>query len=74
MRRSKVMGLLVCASVAIVAAPTYVMAESTTGKMEQKAKGAARDAKVVRRRPGQGWAGERRDGQGRGVPARQGGL
>ena len=46
MRRSIVMGLLVCASVAVVAAPTYVMAESTTGKMEQKAKGAAQDAKV----------------------------
>jgi osmotically-inducible protein OsmY len=41
------MGFLVCASVAIVAAPPYAMAaESTTGKMEQKAKGAAQDAKV----------------------------
>ena len=47
MRSSTVMGFLVCASVAIVAAPTYVTAaESTTGKMEQKAKGAAQDAKV----------------------------
>ena len=44
MRSSTVMGFLVCA---IVAAPTYAMAaESTTGKMEQKAKGAAQDAKV----------------------------
>ena len=44
MRSSTVMGFLVCA---IVAAPTYVMAaESTTGKVEQKAKGAAQDAKV----------------------------
>jgi len=41
------MGLMVCASVAIVAAPPYVMAaESTAGRMEQKAKGAAQDAKV----------------------------
>ena len=47
MRSSTVMGLMVCASVAIVAAPTYVVgAESTTGKMEQKAKGATQDAKV----------------------------
>jgi len=47
MRSSRMMGLLVCASVAIVAAPAYVRAaESTTGKMEQKAKGAAQDAKV----------------------------
>jgi hyperosmotically inducible protein len=47
MRSSTVMGLMVCASVAIVAAPPYVMAaESTAGKMEQKAKGAAQDAKV----------------------------
>lgn len=47
MRSSTVMGLMVCASVAIVAAPPYVMAaESTAGTMEQKAKGAAQDAKV----------------------------
>lgn len=47
MRKSTVMGLLVCASVAIVATPTYVMAaESTTGTMEQKAKWAAQEAKV----------------------------
>jgi hyperosmotically inducible periplasmic protein len=37
---------LVFASVAIVAAPTYVMAQSITDKMEQKAKGAAQDAKT----------------------------
>src|SRR6185295_6902641 len=47
MRSSRMMGLLVCASVAIVVTPAYVMgAESTTGRMEQKAKGAAQDAKV----------------------------
>jgi hyperosmotically inducible protein len=32
--------------VAIVTAPTYVMAQSTTDKMEQKVKGAAQDAKT----------------------------
>ena len=47
MRSSTVMGLMVCASLAIVATPSYVMAaESTAGRMEQKAKGAAQDAKV----------------------------
>ena len=46
MRGSRMMGLLVCASVAMVAAPTYVMAESTAGKVEQKAKGMAQDART----------------------------
>ena len=47
MRSLAVMGLMVCASVAIVAAPPYVMAaESTTGGTEQKGKGAAQDAEV----------------------------
>ena len=46
MRGSRLVGVLVCASVAIVAVPTYVMAESMTGKVEQKAKGMARDAKT----------------------------
>jgi len=46
MRGSRMMGVLICASVAMVAAPTYVMAESTAGKVEQKAKGMARDAKT----------------------------
>jgi len=32
--------------VAIVVVPTYVLAQSTTDKIEQKAKGAARDAKT----------------------------
>jgi hyperosmotically inducible periplasmic protein len=43
---SRIFGVLVFASVAIVAAPTYVMAESTTGKVEQKSKGAVQDAKT----------------------------
>ena len=46
MRRSRILGVFVCASVAIMLAPTYVMAQSTTDKMEQKAKGAAQDAKT----------------------------
>jgi len=37
MHRSRMLGALVCTSVAIVAAPTYVMAQSTIDKMEQKA-------------------------------------
>jgi hyperosmotically inducible protein len=43
---SRIFGALVFASVAIVAAPASVMAQSTTDKMEQKAKGAAQDAKT----------------------------
>ena len=43
---SRIFGVLVFASVAIVAAQASVMAQSTTDKMEQKAKGAAQDAKA----------------------------
>lgn len=39
-------GAVVFASVAIVAVPAAVMAQSTTDKMERKAKGAAQDAKT----------------------------
>jgi hyperosmotically inducible periplasmic protein len=46
MHCSRILGVVVCASVAIMAAPTYVMAQSTTDKVEQKAKGAAQDAKT----------------------------
>src|SRR6202162_3736754 len=46
MHGSRIFGALVFTSVAIVAAPTYVMAQSTTDKMEQKARGAAQDAKT----------------------------
>ena len=46
MHRSTMLGVLVCASVVIVVAPTYAMAQGTTDKMEQKAKGAAQDAKT----------------------------
>lgn len=43
---SRVLGVLVCASVAIVVMPTYGMAQGTTDKVGQKAKGAAQDAKT----------------------------
>jgi hyperosmotically inducible protein len=46
MHRSRVLGVLVCASLAIIVASTYVMAQGTADKMEQKAKGAAQDAKT----------------------------
>jgi hyperosmotically inducible protein len=46
MRGSRIFGVLVVASVGIAAAPAPVMAQSTTDKMEQKAKGAAHDAKT----------------------------
>jgi len=46
MHGSRIFGALVFASVAIVATPASVMAQSTTDKMEQKAKGAAHDAKT----------------------------
>jgi osmotically-inducible protein OsmY len=46
MHGSRIFGALVFASVAIAAAPASVVAQSTTDKMEQKAKGAARDAKI----------------------------
>src|ERR1700730_5557521 len=44
MHGSRIFGVLVFASVAVVAAPASLMAQSTTDKMEQKAKGAAQDA------------------------------
>lgn len=44
MHSSRMFGAVLFASIAVVAAPTYVMSESTTGKTERKAKGAARDA------------------------------
>ena len=43
---SRILGVLVCASLAIIVASTYVMAQGTADKMEQKAKGAAQDAKT----------------------------
>jgi len=43
---SRILGVLACASVAIVVVPTYGMAQGTIDKMEQKAKGAAQDAKT----------------------------
>jgi len=46
MHGSRIFGALVFTSVAIVAVPASVMAQSTTDKMEQKAKGAAQDAKT----------------------------
>lgn len=46
MRCARLLRVFVCASVAIVVAPTYVMAQSATDKMEQKVKGAAQDTKV----------------------------
>ncbi len=46
MPRSRVLGVLVCASVAIVVAPTYGMAQGTTDTVGQKAKGAAQDART----------------------------
>jgi len=46
MHRSRVLGVCVCVAVVIGVAPTYVMAQSTSDKIEQKAKGAAQDAKT----------------------------
>ena len=43
---SRILSVLACASVAIVVVPTSGMAQGTTDKMEQKAKGAAQDAKT----------------------------
>jgi hyperosmotically inducible protein len=43
---SRIFGVLVFAAVAIAAAPPYVMSQTTTDKVEQKAKGAAHDAKT----------------------------
>jgi hypothetical protein len=46
MRRSRIFGTLVLASVAMVVVPAAEMAQSTTDKMEQKAKGAMQDLKT----------------------------
>jgi hyperosmotically inducible periplasmic protein len=46
MHGSRIFGALVFTSVALVTVPASVMAQSTTDKMEQKAKGAAQDAKT----------------------------
>jgi hyperosmotically inducible protein len=46
MRYSSLFGAFVFATVAIVAVPTYGMAQTTTDKVEQKAKGVAQDAKT----------------------------
>lgn len=46
MGRSRIFGALILASVAMVAAPGAGIGQSTTDKMEQKAKGAAQDAKT----------------------------
>ncbi len=46
MHGSRIFSALVFASVAIAAAPASVMAQSTTDKMEQKAKGVAQDVKT----------------------------
>jgi hyperosmotically inducible periplasmic protein len=43
MRGSTILGAVVVAAVAIVAAPAYVMSQTATGTMEQKAKGAAQE-------------------------------
>jgi hyperosmotically inducible periplasmic protein len=45
MHGSRIFGALIFASIAVVVAPASLMAQSTTDKMEQKAKGAAQDAK-----------------------------
>jgi osmotically-inducible protein OsmY len=42
----RILGVLVCASMALVGAPTPVTAQSTTDKVEQKARGAAQDVKT----------------------------
>ena len=45
MHGSRILGVFACASVALAVVPTYGVAQSTTDKMEQAAKGAAQDAK-----------------------------
>jgi hyperosmotically inducible protein len=47
MHKSRIFGVLVFASVAIVAVPASVMSQSTADKMEQKAMGSAEDAKTA---------------------------
>lgn len=46
MRSSRIFGTLILASVAMVVVPAAGMAQSTTDKMEQKAKGAMQDVKT----------------------------
>jgi hyperosmotically inducible protein len=46
MHGARILGVLVCASMAIVVVPTNGMAQGTTDRMEQKARGAAQDAKT----------------------------
>jgi osmotically-inducible protein OsmY len=46
MHGARILGVLVCASMAIVVVPTYGMAQGTTDRMEQKAREAAQDAKT----------------------------
>jgi len=46
MHCSRMLGVFACASVALAVVPTYGVAQSTIDKMEQKAKGAAQDAKT----------------------------
>jgi osmotically-inducible protein OsmY len=46
MHRSRMFGAVLVASMAIAVAPTYVMSETTTEKVERKAKSAAKDAKA----------------------------
>ncbi|HAM58227.1 MAG TPA: hypothetical protein DCQ64_23580 [Candidatus Rokubacteria bacterium] len=46
MHGSRMFVAVVFASIAVAAAPTYVMSESTTEKVERKAKSAAKDAKA----------------------------
>jgi hyperosmotically inducible periplasmic protein len=47
MHGSGFLGVVVVASVAIVAAPAYVMSQTATDKVEQKAKGAAQETKTA---------------------------
>ncbi len=47
MHRSRMFGAVVFASIAVAAAPTCVMSETTTDKVEHKAKSAAKDAKAA---------------------------
>jgi len=46
MHPSRMFGMVVFVAVAAVAAPTYVMAETTTAKVEPKAKSPAKDAQA----------------------------
>jgi peptidoglycan hydrolase-like protein with peptidoglycan-binding domain len=46
MHRSRMFGVVVFVAIAAAAAPTYVMAETTTDKVEPKAKSAGKDAQA----------------------------